>query len=126
MQSEHPPIYYVLQSRKFWSAVVGFLAIVIVAWRSGAALDPNTVVNAILGIVAAYMGATAWEDGKRNEAAAVIAAAPVTTVSTPGGSDVTVTAPTDAAPVIVRPQPVGDDATPMPTQPVVGNMVGLK
>lgn len=109
MTNETPSIYYVLQSRKFWSAVVGFVAIIIVSWRSGTALDPNTVVNAILGIVAAYMGATAWEDGKRHEADAVMAAQPTTTVSTPGGSDVTVTAPPDATP-------------PVMTQPVIGNM----
>lgn len=92
MTNETPSIYYVLQSRKFWSAVVGFVAIIIVSWRSGTALDPNTVVNAILGIVAAYMGATAWEDGKRHEADAVMAAQPTTTVSTPGSADVQVQA----------------------------------
>ena len=98
-------LLWVLQSRKFWAAVVGFVTILWVAYQSGAALDPNTVVNAILGIVAAYIGATAWEDGKHTEAAGKLAAAETTatqtTVTTPGESDVTVTAPIDK-PVIGR------------------------
>lgn len=79
----------VLQSRKLWSAIVGLIAILVTAWQSGAALDPDTVVNAIMVIVSAYMAAVALEDGmaKRN--------ANTTTVSTPGTSDVVVT-PTDA------------------------------
>lgn len=56
-----------LQSRKFWAAVVGLVAILWTAYQSGSALDPDTVVNAILGIVAAYIAATAWEDGKQAE-----------------------------------------------------------
>lgn len=102
MPNETPKLYYVLQSRKFWSAVVGLIAIVYVAWHSGTALDPDTVVNAILGIVAAYMGATALEDGMSARAANR------TTVSTPGASDVTVTS--------------GDSTS---TQPVVPN-IGLQ
>lgn len=82
MTQQHPPIYYVLQSRKFWSAVVGLLAILYVAWHSGVALDPNTVVNAIMGIVAAYMGATALEDGLTNHGVGN----PTTTVSTPAAN----------------------------------------
>jgi len=86
-----------LQSRKLWAAIIGFVSILWVSYQSGSALDPNTVINAILGIVAAYIGATAWEDGKQAEAAGRIGAADITatttTVSTPGGSDVTVTNP---------------------------------
>lgn len=83
-----------LQSRKFWAAVVGLVSIVWVAYQSGTAIDPNTVVNAILGIVAAYMGATAYEDGKQAEAVGRMVAgetaATQTTVSTPS-DNVTVT-----------------------------------
>jgi hypothetical protein len=51
------------------------------------------------------MATTAWEDTSRAKADA----APVTTVSTPGESDVTVTAPTDTPPVIIPPaQPFVD------------------
>lgn len=64
-----------LQSRKVWAAVVGFVSILWVAYQSGTSLDPETVVNAILGIVAAYIAATAWEDGKHAEAAGNIGAA---------------------------------------------------
>jgi uncharacterized membrane protein len=52
-----------LQSRKVWSAIVGLIAIVYVAVVNGTELDPDTVVNAVMGIVMAYMGATAIEDG---------------------------------------------------------------
>lgn len=84
-----------LQSRKLWAAIIGFISILWVSYQSGHALDPDTVINAILGIVAAYIAATAWEDGKQAEAAGRIGAADInastTTVTTPGTSDVQVT-----------------------------------
>lgn len=106
---------WVLQSRKFWAAVVGLVFIIVNAVLNQEQIDPNTVTNAILGIVAAYMGVTAWEDGKHADAQATVSAANVTaasqanvtTVSTPGESDVTVIAPTE-----------GDK----PAQPVIGRM----
>ena len=58
-------IMWVLQSRKFWSAVIGLVLILVTAWQQ----DPfptEAVVTAILGIVAAYIGATALEDGLTN------------------------------------------------------------
>ena len=99
-------ILWVLQSRKFWAAVIGFVSILWVSYQSGSALDPDTVINALLGIVAAYIAATAWEDGKQAEAAGRIGAADLTatttTVSTPGTSDVTVSTSDTAQP----PQPM--------------------
>lgn len=56
-----------LQSRKFWAAVIGLVAILWTSYQSGSALDPDTVISAILGIVAAYIAATAYEDGKTAE-----------------------------------------------------------
>lgn len=97
-------ILWVLQSRKFWAAVVGLVAIFYTAWQSGGGVDPDTIVNAILGIVAAFIGATALEDGLSNQNANK------TTVSTPGGSDVTVMAPPS-------------DSNP-PVQPAVHRMGG--
>lgn len=79
-----------LQSRKLWAAIVGFVSILWVAYQSGNALDPDTVVNAILGIVAAYIAATAWEDGKAAEALAK----PTTTIETPS-PNVTVSTTSD-------------------------------
>jgi hypothetical protein len=83
-----------LQSRKLWAAVVGLVSIIWVAYQSGTALEPDTVINAILGIVAAYIAATAYEDGKQADAVgrmvAAETAATQTTVSTPS-SNVTVT-----------------------------------
>lgn len=81
-----------LQSRKLWAAIIGLVSILWVAYQSGAAIDPDTVVNAILGIVAAYIGATAWEDGKAAEAMAK----PTTTIETPS-QNVTVST-TDTTP----------------------------
>lgn len=94
-----PPV---LQSRKLWAAIVGLVFIVVNAYLNHSQIDPDTVTNAIMGIVAAYMAATAYEDGQKAKAEAT----PTTTVSTPGGSDVTVTAPPDVT----------------PTKPVVGTM----
>jgi hypothetical protein len=82
--------FWVLQSRKFWAAVVGFVSILWVAYQSGTTLDPDTVINAILGIVAAYIAATAYEDGKHAEAAGRMATSETTTVSTPS-DNVTIT-----------------------------------
>lgn len=96
MSDQHPPIYYALQSRKFWAAVVAFVAIIYVAWHSGTALDPNTVVNAIMGIVAAYMGATALEDGLTNHGAGNAN----TTVSTPAPNVTVSTSETPATPTL--------------------------
>lgn len=80
-----------LQSRKLWAAIVGLVFIVVNAALNQQQIDPDTVTNAVMGIVAAYMASTAWEDGQKAKALA----APTTTVSTPGTSDVVVT-PADA------------------------------
>lgn len=68
------------------------------------AIDPDTLVNAIMVLVSAYIGAVALEDGMSARAAATAA---TTTVSTPGASDVTVVAPPD---------------TTVPPQPMIGRM----
>lgn len=83
-------LIWVLKSRKFWAAVIGLVAIFWTAYQSGTSLDPDTVVNAILGIVAAFIGATALEDGLSNRNATT------TTLTTPS-DNVTVTT-TDAPP----------------------------
>lgn len=86
MNPDNNKFIQALQSRKVWAAVIGFISILWVAYQSGTAIDPDTVINAILGIVAAYIGATAYEDGKVAEAAGK----QQTTVST-GSENVTVT-----------------------------------
>lgn len=91
---EKPSIYYVLLSRKFWMAAIGLVMVVVAAWGQ----DPyptDAVVTAIMGVVAAYMGSVALEDGMSKQAEAK---AMTTTVSTPGTSDVQVQAPSDSAP----------------------------
>lgn len=92
--SEKPSIYYVLLSRKFWMAVIGLIMVVVTAWGQ----DPyptDSVVTAIMGVVAAYIGSVALEDGMSKQAEAN---ATKTTVTTPGASDVSVTTPSDANP----------------------------
>lgn len=59
---------WVLKSRKFWAAIVGLIFILINAYLNQEQIDPDTVVTAIMGIVAAYIGAVAYEDGKHHEA----------------------------------------------------------
>jgi hypothetical protein len=56
-----------LQSRKFWMATIGLVLILISSWGQ----DPyptEAVVTAIMGVVAAYVAAVAYEDGKQVEA----------------------------------------------------------
>lgn len=75
-------ILWALQSRKFWASCIGLVLILVTAWGQ----DPfptDAVVTAILGIVAAYVAATAYEDGKRHEAAGNVAAANVTQPTSP-------------------------------------------
>lgn len=70
-------ILWVLQSRKFWSAMIGLILILVTTWGQ----DPyptEAVVTAIMGVVGAYMASVAWEDGKQAEAAGKVAAADVT------------------------------------------------
>lgn len=65
---------WVLQSRKFWAALIGLVLILVTTWGQ----DPyptDAVVTAIMGVVGAYVAAVAWEDGKHAEAAGRIAAA---------------------------------------------------
>jgi len=114
--NQHSPFYYMLQSRKAWATLIGLILMVITAVINRQAIDPNTLVNGIMALVGIYVGSIAIEDGMTARAAATQA---TTTVSTPGTSDVQVTAPPDvsAAPVITRLQPMGDD-TGAP-QPVV-------
>lgn len=82
----------VLQSRKLWAALVGLILIVVNALLNGEQIDPNTVTNAIMGIIAAYIAATAYEDGEKAKAEGK----PTTTIETPS-DNVTVTT-TEAKP----------------------------
>lgn len=91
---------WVLQSRKFWAAVVGLVFIVVNAALNQQQIDPNTVTNAVMAIVAAYIGATAYEDSQQAKAnatveAAQVSAATTTTVTTPSEN---VTISTEGAP----------------------------
>ena len=67
----------VLQSRKFWAALIGLILILITTWGQ----DPyptDAVVTAIMGVVGAYVASVAWEDGKQAEAAGNVNAAAMT------------------------------------------------
>ena len=83
--NDKPSIYYVLLSRKFWMALIGLVLILVTAWNQ----DPyptDAVVTAIMGVVAAFIGATAWEDSSRNKAAGEIAAADIVASTTPAAN----------------------------------------
>lgn len=77
----------VLQSRKLWAAIVGLVLVIVNAALNHAQVDPNTVTNAVMGIIAAYMASVAYEDGQKAKADAM---QPTTTVTTPS-DNVTVT-----------------------------------
>lgn len=89
---------FVLLSRKFWMALIGLILVLVTAWSQ----DPyptDAVVTAIMGVVAAYIGSVALEDGMSKQAEVK---AQTTTVSTPGTSDVAVTATADTPAQPVR------------------------
>lgn len=100
MSDQHPPIYYVLQSRKFWATLVGLILMIITAIVNKQPIDPNTIVNAIMILVSVYVGSVALEDGMSK------GAVNKTKIETPA-ANVQVTT-TDA------PQP--------PASPTLGNM----
>jgi hypothetical protein len=53
---------YILQSRKLWASVIGLVLVLVASWGQ----DPfptETIITAIVAVVAAYVGATALEDG---------------------------------------------------------------
>lgn len=70
-------LLWTLQSRKFWTAVVGLISILVYAWQSGEAVDPEVIVTAIMAIVGAYIGSVAYEDGQRAKAEATVSAASI-------------------------------------------------
>lgn len=86
-----------MQSRKLWAAIVGLVLIVVNAVLNQQQVDPDTLTNAIMGIVAAYMAATAWEDGQKAKAEV----SPTTTVTTPS-ENVTVSTSDATAPTVER------------------------
>lgn len=89
-------IKYVLQSRKFWASVLGLVLVLVTSWGQ----DPfptETVITAIVAVVAAYVGATALEDGLSQRDSGT------TKISTPSDSNTTVV--TSAQPQDVQSQP---------------------
>lgn len=65
-------LIWVLQSRKFWAAIIGLVLILVTTWGQ----DPypvDAVTTAIMGVVGAYMASVAWEDGKQAEAVGKLA-----------------------------------------------------
>lgn len=60
-------LLWVLKSRKFWSALIGLVLIIVTTWGQEP-YPTEAVVTAIMGVVAAYIAAVAWEDGKHAEA----------------------------------------------------------
>jgi hypothetical protein len=91
MPNEKSPLWYALQSRKFWAAIVGLVLMIVASVVNKDRLDPDTLVNGIMVIISAYMGAVALEDGMTQRDSGR------TKVDTPANTDVTVTTtPSDA------------------------------
>lgn len=89
-------------SLKLIAAVVALVLIFVNALINRATIDPDTVTQAVAGVIGAYIFAKSYEDGEQAKARAKIEAAPTTTVTTPGGSDVTVTAPVEPTQPVVK------------------------
>lgn len=86
--------FWWLKSKKVWAFIIGFVTIAAAAFQ----VEPfpyEDFTMKVLGLVAAFIGGNALEDGMKANAQAK---AQTTTVSTPGESDVTVTAPADTHP----------------------------
>lgn len=80
-----------LQSRKLWAAIVGLVLVVVNSLLNNEQIDPDAVTNAIMGIVAAYMASTAWEDGQKARAGVK----PTTTLHTPSENVTVMTSDVD-------------------------------
>lgn len=80
--------FHFLKSRKFWAFIGGIISILGAAFQAEV-FPTQEVIAGITALVLGYMGTTAWEDTARAKAEA----APTTTVTTPGTSDVQVTTP---------------------------------
>lgn len=117
--------WYIFKSRKFWAFVGGILSL----YLATSQMHPfpiDTFVQGLVALVLGYIGTVAWEDSAAKKAEATVQAANVTaaatqattTVSTPGGSDVTVTAPSDSTPIIVGDVSAGTAVK----RPVTGTM----
>lgn len=68
-------------SRKLRAAAVALLSIIVTALLTREAIDPNTLVNAIVLLASAYMGAVAWEDVSARQAQAKVDVASVQATS---------------------------------------------
>lgn len=66
-------LYDLLTNPKFWAALGGILTALGVTWFKS--VDPNTLVLVIGGIVGLFIGGSAYENGKKVEGAANVAAA---------------------------------------------------
>jgi len=99
---------YILQSRKLWASVIGLVLVLVASWGQ----DPfptDTIITAIVAVVAAYVASTALEDGlsMRDNG--------TTKISAPAQSNVTVVAsaaPQDVASVAPIASTRFEDATP--------------
>lgn len=91
---------WLLQSRKLWASVIG-LVLVLVASVGQNPFPTDSVITAIVAVVAAYVGATALEDGlTMRDGTSTRITAPaqsnVTVVASASKQDVASVAPTDA------------------------------
>jgi hypothetical protein len=87
-----------LKSRKVWAAIIGLIVILVNAYINQEQIDPDTITNAVMGIVAALMASIAVEDGMKAKAEV----APTTTIETPAPNVTVTTADDTGTPLHVR------------------------
>lgn len=86
--------FWWLKSKKVWAFIIGLVGLTAAAFQ----VEPFPYADYTMKLVAlivGFQGSNALEDGMKAQAESK---ATTTTVSTPGASDVSVIAPTDAPP----------------------------
>lgn len=115
-------LLWVLQSRKFWAALIGLILILVTTWGQNP-YPTDAVVTAVMGVVGAYVASVAYEDSQQAKAQATVDVAKHMAAGVVAAANVTATQPTPPA-VGIDANNVNvttTDATP-PATPTLGNM----
>ena len=68
-----------LRSSKFQAMLTGLITLILIAVVNRQQIDPNVLSVAVAGLVSAFIGSVAYEDGQKAKAEVV----PTTTLTTP-------------------------------------------
>lgn len=86
---------WTLQSKKFWAFVTGFVGLAFASYQNDGVITAGEIEKLVY-LVIGYIASVALEDGLSNRNSTT------TTVSTPGVSDVTVTAPNEDTAIVLN------------------------